>query len=109
MKTHASRLIDHSEGGFKKAIQVARERKDLTLIHCIQRLRKRYGSENRTVNISNDFCPLSFNFWFLEQPDNRCSLNGGIIFHGKHDNGGDGSAPTFSVCLTTVDGWALHT
>ena len=36
-------------------------------------------------------------------------MNGGIIFHGQHDNGGDGSAPTYSVCLTTTDGWSIHT
>jgi hypothetical protein len=35
--------------------------------------------------------------------------NGGIIYHGKHDNGGDGSAPTFSVNMTPVNGWSIHT
>lgn len=36
-------------------------------------------------------------------------FNGGLIFHGKHDNGGDGSAPTFSVNLSPVNGWSVHT
>ena len=35
--------------------------------------------------------------------------NGGIIFHGTHDRGGDGGAPTFSVNLTPTVGWAIHT
>lgn len=38
-------------------------------------------------------------FWF----------NGGLTFHGKHDNGGDGGAPTFSVNLSPSDGWEIHT
>jgi hypothetical protein len=36
-------------------------------------------------------------------------FNGGLIYHGKHDNGGDGSAPTFSVNLTPQYGWSIHT
>lgn len=35
--------------------------------------------------------------------------NGGIIFHGRHDNGGDGGAPTFSVCMEPTNGWSIHT
>lgn len=38
-------------------------------------------------------------FWF----------NGGLIFHGDHDGGGDGGMPTLSVCLQPTDGWAIHT
>jgi len=36
-------------------------------------------------------------------------FNGGLIFHGPHDNGGDGGAPTFSVNLLPQDGWSIHT
>jgi hypothetical protein len=36
-------------------------------------------------------------------------FNGGLIYHGKHDNGGDGGAPTFSVNLTPQYGWSIHT
>jgi len=36
-------------------------------------------------------------------------FNGGLIFHGPHDNGGDGGAPTFSVNLSPQDGWSIHT
>ena len=49
-------------------------------------------------------------FAFSEKnADGSNGVSGGIIFHGKRDNGGDGSAPTFSVCLTPVDGYAIHT
>lgn len=40
-----------------------------------------------------------YEYWF----------NGGLVFHGKHDGFGSGSAPTFSVCLTATDGWSIHT
>jgi len=36
-------------------------------------------------------------------------FNGGLIFHGPHDNGGDGGAPTFSVNLMPSHGWNIHT
>jgi hypothetical protein len=36
-------------------------------------------------------------------------MNGGLIYHGKHDNGGDGGSPTFSVCLEPTNGWSIHT
>lgn len=36
-------------------------------------------------------------------------FSGGVIFHGAHDGGGDGSAPTFAVSLTPTDGWSVHT
>lgn len=49
-----------------------------------------------------DFAPHSFEF----AADGLC---GGLIFHGSHDGGGNGGAPTFSVSLTPVDGWSIHT
>ena len=52
--------------------------------------------------LSSDFAPLSFTFRWK-------GMFGGIIFHGRHDRGGDGGAPTFSVSLSPVDGWAMHT
>jgi hypothetical protein len=36
-------------------------------------------------------------------------INGGLIYHGDHDRGGDGGAPTLSVNLTPVSGWSVHT
>lgn len=45
----------------------------------------------------------------LAQHDYEHFFTFGLIFHGSHDNGGDGSAPTFAVNLTPVNGWALHT
>lgn len=41
--------------------------------------------------------------------DEKFWFNGGLIFHGPHDGGGNGGAPTFSVSLTPQDGWSIHT
>ncbi len=49
-----------------------------------------------------DFAPYSFEFA-------AGGFQGGLIFHGSHDAGGSGAAPTFAVCLEAVDGWTLHT
>ena len=60
-----------------------------------------------TVTLYRDFAPLSLYFEVSKQ--GRMVLNGGLIYHGEHDKGGNGSAPTFSVNLTPTTGWAVHT
>lgn len=85
--------------------------------------------DNTFCVLSSDFAPLSFSFcmyakakpgmglkpsdWIVKEfPDLLGYVfwfNGGLIFHGKHDNGGDGGAPTFSVSLSPVNGWSVHT
>jgi hypothetical protein len=67
----------------------------------------RHAEKGYQVNLYRDFAPLSL--YFTIEKDGKIQLNGGIIYHGTHDNGGDGSAPTFAVCLTPVTGWAIHT
>ena len=65
------------------------------------------------VNLYPDFAPLSF--YFVEQYFNKDKqewqrwINGGVIFHGQHDGGGNGGAPTFSVNISPIDGWSIHT
>lgn len=59
-----------------------------------------------------DFAPYSFVFIIqIETAENlwESVMNGGLIFHGQYDNGGDGGAPTFSVNLEPVSGWSIHT
>lgn len=58
------------------------------------------------VVLAHDFAPLSF-FFYFEGGNTR--MNGGVIFHGQHDGGGDGGAPTFSVNVTEADSWEIHT
>jgi hypothetical protein len=81
--------------------------------------------------LTKDFAPYSFNFACYDIDDDNGNalkyitykgatevtvnnlknpwMHGGLIYHGPHDNGGDGSAPTFSVNLTAIDGWSIHT
>ncbi len=61
------------------------------------------------VMLYTDFAPLSFAFSVLSKTDFSLVYNGGLIYHGIHDAGGNGSAPTFSVSLTPVNGWSIHT
>jgi hypothetical protein len=58
-----------------------------------------------------DFAPYSFGFVveFLRGDKWVFGYNGGLIYHGAHDRGGDGGAPTFSVNLVPADGWRVHT
>ena len=109
MSKTMSKLIDHTEGKLAEAIKFARAIGDSSLISNLQWKRRRYGWQDQEVHIYTDWAPLSFEFALRDIKTLRCNLNGGIIFHGKHDNGGDGSAPTFSVCLTPTSGWSTHT
>jgi len=56
-----------------------------------------------------DFAPYSFYWVWKEIESGRVITNGGLIYHGRHDNGGDGGAPTFSVNLGAHTGWSIHT
>ena len=60
------------------------------------------------VRIGWDFAPMSFGFAVIRS-DGRVWIQGGLIFHGSHDRGGDGGFPTLSVNVNPVDGWTLHT
>ncbi len=53
-----------------------------------------------------DFAPFSFSFAVIRNGDTI--INGGLIFHGAHDNGGDGSFPTLAVSLSPARGWQIH-
>ena len=68
---------------------------------------KRHSQNGCEVHLYQDFAPLSFYFEVIK--DGQLQLCGGLIYHGKHDNGGNGQAPTFSVSLTRSEGWQIHT
>lgn len=78
-----------------------------SLQRCLDRLQNIAVNIDGKVYLGTDFAPYSFLF-SVEAPGSS-GLNGGLIFHGSHDNGGDGSAPTYSVNLTPQDGWSIHT
>ena len=78
-----------------------------SLQRCLDRLQRIAENLDGTVHMGRDFAPYSFLFGI--EAGGRTRLNGGVIFHGSHDNGGDGSAPTYSVSLDPQDGWSIHT
>jgi len=111
--------IIHDEQYYNSCIKFAESKNDKSLIECLTQLEKittnandRLKNQNSEpdfykLNIYNDFAPYSF--YFVIRNNAGQYLNGGIIYHGKHDNGGDGGAPTYSVNLNPVNGWAIHT
>lgn len=73
--------------------------------------RREEGIETR-CQLFKDWAPQSFAFLMEMRKDGgewTRWFNGGLIFHGAHDGGGNGGAPTFSVCLSPTDGWSIHT
>lgn len=60
------------------------------------------------VRIGLDFAPLSFGFAVIRS-DGSCWIVGGLLYHGAHDRGGDGGAPTFAVNVRPIEAWTLHT
>jgi hypothetical protein len=66
------------------------------------------SAEGYTVILYEDFAPYSF-YWEEIAPNGKCSMNGGLIYHGQHDGGGNGGAPTYSVNLISINGWSIHT
>lgn len=103
-------IEDLTEGKLLESIIFANERKDSSLVDCLhnlQRWEQNTENENRTTKIYNDYSKYSFTF--ARYIEDKFVSNGGIIYHGKHDNGGDGSSPTFSVNITPTNGWQIHT
>lgn len=68
-----------------------------------------YSKKGFIVTLFDDFAPYSL--LFSVSKNKQQVLFGGFIFHGQHDNFGDGGAPTFSVSLsqTKETGWSIHT
>jgi hypothetical protein len=69
------------------------------------------GQPTVRVVLSPDFAPHSFEFSVERSVMDgwEATLVGGLLFHGSHDGFGSGSAPTFSVSLTSTTGWSIHT
>jgi len=110
-------MKDLTNGALEKARKFADEtgqREDLEI--ALVRLFSREKNENvgnegqkSEIELYPDFAPYSFEWAWRNLETNKIIMNGGLIYHGKHDNGGDGGAPTFSVSLTPQSGWCIHT
>lgn len=110
-------MKDYTNGGLEKVRKFADEtgqreqfEKDLARLTDREKLDNvGNGGKKSEVELYNDFAPHSFFWSWKEVETGRQIMCGGLIYHGKHDNGGDGGAPTFSVSLTPQSGWSIHT
>ena len=100
-------LQDCTNGDLSKAFDHADKINDVSIYKCLNRLAEVDINCKSKTKIYSDFAPYSFSF--ARMRDGKCIINGGIIFHGKHDGHGSGSAPTFSVSITNSSGWDIHT
>lgn len=91
---------DYFDSIFAFAVSLGGERLESLQksLEQISRIQKNCGGR---AELYRDFAPQSFGW-------SAGGMAGGCIFHGAHDGGGDGGAPTFSVSLTAQNGWALH-
>jgi hypothetical protein len=106
---------DFAQDALAEAIRFAAKTNQLT--NLIQKLNflANYANEVGTrCTLFKDFAPYSFTI-IMEKEDYLNPgefipwFGGGLVYHGPHDNGGDGGAPTFSVNLNNSNGWSIHT
>jgi hypothetical protein len=102
-------ITDNSNGRFAEIKDFAKENDLMESFNETFSRLKNYSDKGYNVNLYSDFAPLSLEFVIREE--GRFVLNGGFIFHGKHDGFGNGGAPSFSVSLSQdkVTGWSIHT
>ncbi len=110
-------MKDFTNGKLQAAREFAEKTGQLEQFEeSLKRLTNREITENvgnqgkkSEVELYNDFAPFSF-FWIWRDVESKRQIMcGGLIYHGAHDNGGDGSAPTFTVSLVPQSGWSIHT
>jgi hypothetical protein len=110
-------MIDMTNGRLQEVREFAERTGQKEIFEeSLKRLTDREVNENvgnegkpSEVALFTDFAPYSFYWVWKEKESGRMIMNGGLIYHGSHDNGGDGGAPTFSVNLTPHKGWSIHT
>ena len=70
------------------------------------------GTDKTRARLFRDSAPYSFGFVIESRNQNGewvVWFNGGLLFHGAHDENGSGAAPTFAVTLEPTVGWSIHT
>lgn len=104
--------MKNSTGGkLDEMLAYAKEIGDESLEECIKRLEGIDENTNCETVLMADFAPRSLYFERYNKETGEFRGNGGVIFHGSHDGGGNGGAPTFSVSLggNTNARWEIHT
>lgn len=104
-------LVVECKEHYEEVLKFAKESGQLDLFEKKIKFLRDYGTEAMRCHLMYDSAPHSFYFRMeVCRKGEWCLLfNGGLIYHGQHDNGGDGGAPTFSVCLEPISGWSVHT
>lgn len=102
-------MTDLTEGALQQELDYAKSIGNDSLQRCIDRLKMADQNCETETQVVRDFAPHSF--YFVKQKDGQFRGNGGIIFHGKHDGFGSGSASTFSVSISDSreTRWEIHT
>jgi len=102
-------IIDKTNGRLDEIKAYAKEHDLMESFNKTFARLENYSVKGCDVSLYSDFAPLSLEFSINDQ--GQFVLNGGFIFHGKHDGFGNGGAPTFSVSLSTDEktGWSIHT
>lgn len=102
-------MKDMTNGVLQEELKKAEKENNKTLKECLDRLQKVEENIKCETIVTIDFTPRSFAFY--RERDGIFLSNGGIIYHGPHDNGGNGSSPTFSVSLSNDSSarWEIHT
>lgn len=80
-----------------------------SLTDCFSRLEEIAKNHDADVILVHDFAPYSFYFAIMPKNGGSHIMNGGVIYHGAHDRGGDGGMPTLGVNLVSEQGWSIHT
>ena len=109
-------MIDYSNGRLQEIQEFAKTTPpeiEQTFNDSLDRLElmsknRAWNGEKYEVILGADFAPMSLSFCIAEEGKSPV-MNGGLIFHGKHDGHGNGSAPTFSVTVDESNGWRIHT
>lgn len=100
-------MIDKTDGKLEAIKKFAANIGQLDNLKSKLEILARKEQDGCVVNLHQDFAPYSLYFEVLKEGE--LVSNGGLIYHGINNAGGNGSAPTFSVNLTPVKGWAIHT
>ncbi len=102
-------MKDLTNGVLEEELKKAETEKNPTLLDCINRLKRIDELHGSETTVMKDFAPRSF--YFERFVGKVFSGNGGIIYHGVHDHGGNGGFPTFSVSIddSKESRWEIHT
>lgn len=102
-------IIDYTFGKLEQIREFATQNNLIAEFESVFKRFNRFSDQGYRVDLFSDFAPQSL--YFELYWEGEFSMNGGMIFHGPHDGGGNGSAPTFSVSINpdSKPHWSIHT